>query len=155
MRQEPVSLAQGARSARTVLLSRRRRARAGFSYVEVLVATALIALCLTPALEALQSGLQGASVHESRAIGHYSLQGKLEELLAESFASLDAAATAAGSPTTPTSYSTSPLIVYIARYDGDDADGDGNPLTGGDDGLLWVRVEHESTGQFLQTLTGR
>jgi type II secretory pathway pseudopilin PulG len=127
----------------------------GFSYVEILVAIALISVCLVPALQALQSGLQNSAVHESRTLDHYALQGKLEELLAEPYVSLDAAATAAGGATNSTSYSAPPLFVYIVRYDLDDADGDGNPLTDGEDGLLWVKVELDGTTLALETLTSR
>jgi len=137
--------------------ARRRRARGqgGFSYVEVLVAVALLALCLVPALDALQTGVLGAATHNTQAVDHYAVAGRLEEVLAEPFSSLDAAAVAAGGPTVPTSYSAAPLLVYLARYDADDADGDGNPFTGGDDGLLWVRVAVEGGGASLETLTSR
>jgi type II secretory pathway pseudopilin PulG len=130
-------------------------ANGGFSYVEVLVAVGLLALCVVPTMEALQTGVLGAAVHQSETADHYAVAGRLEEVLAEPFASLDAAATAAGGPTNPSSYSASPLLVYLARYDGDNADGDGNPFTGGDDGLLWVRVAVENGGAALETLTTR
>lgn len=83
----------------------------------------------------------------------------MEQLLAEAPASLDAAAQAAGAPTTPTSYSDAPgtpdrRLVFLARYDLDNADGDGNPFTGGDAGLIWVRVAIKNQVIALESVTG-
>ena len=135
------------------------RRQEGFSYVEVLVAVVLIAVCLVPAIQALQTGILGASVQEERVADHYALQAKMEEVLADSFGALDTAGLAAGNPAAPPNptppYSASPLLVYIARFDADDADGDGLAHTGAEDDILWVRVESEDTGRFLETLTSR
>jgi Tfp pilus assembly protein PilV len=131
------------------------RADRGFAYVEVLVATMLVALCLLPAIQSLQTAILGASVNETHTTSAYALEAKLADILAQPFGDLDAAATAAGSPATPTSYSAPPLEVYLARYDGDDADADADPFTGGDPGLLWVRIVDPSTGQSVQTLKNR
>lgn len=132
----------------------------GFSYIEVLVATVLISMMLIPALDALQPGLQGSELHRQRVEGHYALQGKMEEVLAESFADLDIAATVAGSSTIPTTYSDAtpdgiPRNVFIWRYDVDNADGDGNVLTDGEDDILWISVSLAESGQSLQTLRNR
>lgn len=133
----------------------RRRRQEGLSYLEVLVATVLVALSLVPALEALQIGILGGGIHESRVSLHYHLASKLEEVLAEPFANLAAEALAAGG--NPTSYSDAPgvpnrRLVFLAGYDGDDDDGDGDPFTGADSGLLWLRVEIEATSHALETL---
>ena len=132
----------------------------GFSYIEILVATVLIAIALVPALEALQVGILGAEVHRDAAEERYHVAGKMEEMLAESFGQLDAAAAVAGSPSVVTSYSEVPgthrrRLVYLSRYDGDNADSDDDPFTGTDDDLIWVRVEIESTAQSLESLTAR
>jgi prepilin-type N-terminal cleavage/methylation domain-containing protein len=131
----------------------------GMTYVEVLVAMVLVALMLVPAMEALMPGIQGAALHKQRAEQHYVLQGKLEMVLAETFDSLDAAATAAGAHTNPTSYSdlasAVPHNVYIWRYDVDDADGDNAVYTGGEDDLLWVNVSTPDFQKSLQTLVSR
>ena len=132
----------------------------GFSYVEVLVATALLAVGLVPALEALQQGVAGGEIHATLTSDHYHLTAKMEEALAQPFAALEAAATAAGGPTVPTTYSDAAgeadrRLVYLAGYDGDDADGDGDPFTGADEGLLWVKVEIEDTGAAVACLTSR
>jgi len=139
-----------------------RRYTAGFSYIEVLVASVLIAISLGPALEALSSGVQGSSIHTVSAEDAYILRAKLEAVLAESFLDLDAAANAAGGPGTASSYSdvvtlaggrTLTRNVYLAGYDGDNADADNDPFTGADPDLLWVRVAIPDTTLELQTLT--
>lgn len=132
----------------------------GFSYIEVLVATMLIAITLVPALEALQGAIAGAEVHEDLATQQYYLQSKLEEVLAKSFNQLDAAALAAGSSTVATSYSdvsgtANRRLVYLSKYDADNADSDNNGFTGVDDNLLWVRVEIENTSLSFETLTNK
>ncbi len=121
---------------------------AGFSYVEVMVATVLIAITLVPAMDALLPGINGSGIHETRSEDHYQLLGRVEEILAEPFANLNAAAIAAGNPTTATSYSDVytyangrqiKRAIFISRYDGDNADADNDPFTGTDAGLLWVQ----------------
>jgi type II secretory pathway pseudopilin PulG len=136
----------------------RRRSEAGFSYVEVLVATALIAMALVPTLQSLSVAVLGAGIHLDMTEADSHLSSRLDEVLAEPFAALDAAAVAVGSPTSPTAYSDAGgsarrRLVYLARYDGDNADGDGNRFTGGDAGLLWVSVKLEGTDRSLETLT--
>lgn len=135
-----------------------KRLQSGISYVEVLVATVLITTMLVPALEALKPGIQGSAIHTENAEVHYALVGKLEEVLAESFDNLEAAATTAGAPTNPTTYSDDinepiPRNVFVWRYDIDDADSDGDVFTDGEADLLWVRVElANDTTQALETL---
>ena len=134
---------------------------AGFSYVEVLVAVTLIVIALVPALDALIPGMAGSSIHETIAEDHYQLTGQLEQVLVEPFGQLNSAAKVAGSPATPTTYSDTVTYangrqinrnVFIARYDADNADGDDDPFTGTDDGLLWVRVEIAGTGMRIESL---
>ena len=135
--------------------------RAGFAYIEVLLATLLIVVTLLPALEALHPAVAGAGFHGSRVEDHYRLAARMEELLAEPFIDLDDAATAAGSETTPTTYSDTVTHtdgrqitrnVYLSRYDADNADTDNNPFTGTEDDLLWIRVEIAGTTDGLETL---
>ena len=136
---------------------------AGFSFVEVLIATVLIAIALVPAMDALLPGMAGGGIHETRTEDHYRLLAKIEEVLAEPFTDLDAAAIAAGSPTTATlSYSdifTYPdgrqitRNIFISRYDGDNADADNNPFTGTDVGLLWVRGVIAGSSLSFEALT--
>jgi len=132
---------------------------AGLSYIEVLVATLLIAIALVPMMEALGPGLQGAQIHRDRADVHYALTGKLEEVLAQPFDDLDAAATAAGDYKIPTSYSDAgaavPHEVFIWRYDVDNVDFDNDEFTGGEDDILWVRIATTDSLTDLQTLVSR
>ena len=134
-----------------------RNKTAGLTYVEVLVAIAFIAITLLPIMQDLQISLAGAEINSEYTSDHYYLIAKFEEVLAEPFAALDAEATAAGGPTVPTSYSdtvgTQPRrLVYLSRYDADNADADNDFFTGVDDGLLWVRTEIEATAHALETL---
>jgi len=103
--------------------------------------------------------VQGSALHLQQAEAHYVLAGKLETVLAEPFADLDAAAAAAGAYTAPTGYSdlaaVVPHQVFIWRYDADDADTDGNVFTGGEDDLLWVQVQNRNGNQALETLLSR
>lgn len=136
----------------------RRTGEAGFSYVEVLVAVALIALAMVPAIEGLSTGTLGAGIHQSMTEADFLMASLFEETLAQPFWALDAEAVAVGDPNVATAYSDAPgsehrRLVYLARYDGDDADGDGDRFTGGDLGLLWVRVALENTDRALETLT--
>jgi len=129
----------------------------GWSYVEVLVATVLLALALAPALEAMQTALLGAAIHEEHAIHQQRMSARMEQLLTQPFSDLDAAAAAAGSEAVPTSYSDSAgtkgrRLVFVSRYDGDNEDGDDKPFTGTDAGLLWLKVEIENTVIALETL---
>lgn len=132
---------------------------AGFSYTEVLVATFLIAVILAPALESLHSGIQGSAVHAARVVDYQRLTGKLEEVLARPFSELAQAADSAGGPTvviagySDVAGTASRRLVYLARYDGDNADHDDNPFTGTDQGLLWLQVQLEGTAEAVQTLT--
>jgi len=132
---------------------------AGLAYLEVLIATVLIMLALAPALESLAPGVAGSVIHASRIEDQFAVAGRLEELLTAPFADLDAAALAAGSPDTASSYSDSVIYpdgrqvrraVYLSRYDSDNADADDDPFTGTEDDLIWLRVE--IAGEALETL---
>ncbi len=133
------------------------RSQCGLTLVEVLVAMALLSLLLVPAIGALQTAIEGAVVHGDVAVSRYRISSRLEELLAEPFTDLSDAAIAAGGPTTPSSYSEPAgppgrLLVYLSQYDGDDADGDGDPFTGTDPDLLWIRVEIDGSVHELSSI---
>ena len=131
----------------------------GISYIEIMVATLLITVALVPMMEALGPGLQGSQVHRDLAETNFVLQGKLEQVLAESFDELDAAASKAGDFKIATVYSDTgssvPHEVFIWRYDIDNADADDNEFTGGEDDILWVRVAAVGAPAELQTLISR
>lgn len=127
--------------------------------MELLVATLLIAIMLVPALDAMQSGIQGSAIHTQLAQNQYRMISKLEQTLALPFAELLTQADLVADPKIliPAPYSdpagtASRRLVFLARYDGDDADGDKDPFTGTDAGLLWVRVTIENSPRALETV---
>ncbi len=129
----------------------------GLTLVEVLITIVLLTVLLVPAMRALQTSVTGAQVHADLAADQFRLTSRVEELLAEPFNDLDNAAQAAGGPDIPSSYSEAAgppgrLVVYLSRYDGDNADADDDPFTGTDEGLIWIRVEVEDTVFDLQTI---
>lgn len=135
---------------------------AGFTYVEVIVATALIVISLIPAMNALSVGVNGSTIHENLTVDHYYLTSRMEALLAEPYNDLDAEALLINDPDLPSGYSDTPSTpggrtlnrqVYLSRYDADNADNDDDFFTGIDAGLLWIRVELEGTGRSLERLT--
>ena len=134
--------------------------QSGISYIEVLIAVALLAVSLVPMMDAVRTATVGTSAHEDAVVQHFHLIAILETVLAEPFASLNAAATAAGSESAISSYSDLPgstnrRLVFLSLYDADNADADNDPFTGTDQGLMWVRVEIEGTVQVIETLTGQ
>ena len=144
--------------SRSTLTAYRSR-NCGFAYLEALIATVLVAVALVPALEALSPALQGSAVHSSEAALHFHGATRLEEVMAEPFAALDMEAQAIGDPTVASdvysdaSAATDRRLVFLSRYDGDNADGDGDPFTGMDEGLVWIRVTVPATRLDLQRLT--
>jgi prepilin-type N-terminal cleavage/methylation domain-containing protein len=134
------------------------RSHSGLTLIEVLVTITLISIVLVPAIRALQTGILGSTVHNNVVSEHYRLQSRMEEVLAEPFSSLGTAAQDAGGPSVPSSYSDAAgpperLLVYLSFYDGDNADADGNPFTGTEPDLLWIRVEAEGTAYALQMIS--
>ena len=141
----------------------------GFSYIEVLIATVVMAVALVPALEALQTGILSTDIQQSRAIQYYQRLQKMAELQAESYGNLLAAAKLAGNQTTATSYSdasgsSNRRLVYIALYDADtnsftisdpDTDGDSDPYTGSSSNLLWLQVVTEGSLPGFEVLLSR
>ena len=133
----------------------------GLTYVEVLIATTLIAVTLIPAMEALKPAVQGMSIHEAQTVRHYALTAMLEEILAKPFDELDTEAVTINNPNVASTLysdlagSSDRRLVYLSRYDADNADGNGNVFDGTDEGLLWVKVEIEATSQSIEGLTSR
>lgn len=119
----------------------------GVSYIEVLVASAIIAVSLVPAMEALNASMKSSQLSETAQQRNFLLTDKYEEVLAQSFDALDAEAESLANQTTPSPVFSDPAgvpnrrLVYLQRYDADNVDNDNNPFTGGDAGLCWVRVE--------------
>ena len=133
--------------------------QSGFSYMELLVATLLIAIMLVPALDAMQSGIKGSGIHTQLAQNQYRMISKMEETLALPFSELLQQADLVADPTVliPEPYSDTAgtkfrRLVYLARFDGDNADGNDNPFNGTDEGLLWLRVTIENSQRSLETV---
>lgn len=128
----------------------------GALYAEVLLAVAILALAMVPATNALYAGLRSTDHFVDSTDEHFTLLGRMEALRAEPFAALDAAALVAGNNKVPTTYSDSPgpgrKLVYLARYDADNADKDADPFTGVEADMLWLRVAIEGTDRGLETL---
>lgn len=136
-----------------------------------MIAVVLLAVALVPAIDALHTGMLGVEIQKTVATSHYAALARMEEMLAEPYATLTSAAAAAGNESSPSSYSDAAgtpgrRLVFIALYDADDDDGDGNVFTvpdsnlDGDNnpftgyaGLLWVRVEIEGSVTILESLT--
>jgi len=136
------------------------RRQAGATYIEVLIASALIVISLLPMTDAVRGAIDGSAAHEDAAIQQLHLMATLEDVLAEAFSSLETAAIEAGSESVPTSYSDregSPnrRLVYLSLYDGDNADSDGDPFTGVDAGLMWIRTEIEGTQMSVESLVSK
>ena len=132
----------------------------GLTLVEVLVAIALLAVVIVPAVSALHTSIVGANVNSDVTTVHFRLTSAVERLLAEPYATLESVALAAGDHQTPSSYSEAPgtpgrLLVYLAYYDADNADSDGLPFTGADPDFLWMRVESEGSVHGIETLLFR
>lgn len=127
----------------------------GLSYVEVLIAVVIVAVCLVPALDALRDGISAAGTQRSHTINQQRLKTRMEQVLANRFTALDAAAMAAGNNPSATvaAYSDAAgaaerLLVTLYRYDGSAA-------TGADTGLLWIKVAIEGSSLSLDTLKSR
>ena len=132
-----------------------RSRQRGLSYVEVLIAVVIVAVCLVPALDALRDGMSASATQRSHAVNQQRLKTRMEEVLANRFATLDAAAMAAGNnpSTTAAAYtdaagSADRLLVTLYRYDG-------SAPTSSDSGLLWVKVAIEGSNLSLDTLKSR
>jgi len=146
-----------------------RQHQSGFSYIEVIIAVFILAVAIVPAMEALQSGVQGAGIHQSLTQQHYAVNKRMEETMAESYGELLSAAEVAGNASTPTSLSDAAgpvdrVVVYAALYDADvdpftlvdpDNDGDGDIYTGDTSNLLWLKVEIENSAVVVESLRSR
>ncbi|NKB35817.1 MAG: hypothetical protein GKR93_01425 [Gammaproteobacteria bacterium] len=138
------------------------RCEQGFSYAEVLVASALVAITLVPAMQALQPGIQASGIQQQLAEDRYQSYALMEQVLAEPFSALQSAAAAAGSETVSSSYSDSVTysngrvlnrLVFLSAYDADNSDADNDPFTGTESDLIWIKVEIEGSPHALESLS--
>jgi Tfp pilus assembly protein PilV len=136
------------------------RRQIGATYIEVLLASVLLAISLVPMTNAVRGAIDSSAVHEDTAIQQLHLTAKLEDVLAETFSSLEEAAADAGSASVPAIYSDGAnahnrRLVYLSLYDGDNADSDDDPFTGVDPGLMWIRTEIEGTLMSVESLVSK
>lgn len=135
-------------------VTKTRLHQSGISYVEVLAAVIIIAVTAVPAINALRGAMHVSESDGQATINHYRLLSKMEAVLAESHATLSAAAAGVATATSfsDAAGSADRRLVFIAPYDGDNADADNDPFTGADDGLLWVKAEIEGSVSVLYAL---
>ena len=136
------------------------RRQRGFGYIEALVAVVLLAIAIVPALDALSNAMRGAPTADRDDDLWQAVANKLSDVAGTRFDDLDSAATTAGSATTASSLSdasgTTPrVMVYLSRYDGDNADGDNDPFTGTDADLIWIRAAITDPPVEMTTLVTR
>ncbi len=136
------------------------RNQRGFGYVEALVAVILLTVVLVPALESLGNATRNAPTAAQDDALWMSAANKLRDVTGSRFDDLDTAAVAAGGPNTASSLSdpvggNPRVLIYLSRYDGDNADGDNNGFTGVDTDLIWVRAAIADTPVSLDTLVAR
>jgi prepilin-type N-terminal cleavage/methylation domain-containing protein len=135
----------------------------GFSLVEVMVAVAILAICVLPLAEALRNGLAAPSVAAGKARELRCMKDTMETVLAQPYYLL--AGAAAGKDTAST-YSlpqdaTCPLRnVFIAKYEDEyskdpvflDASAGAARL---DAALLYITVSSPASGYSFTTLVAR
>lgn len=129
----------------------------GYAYIEVLIAVVLVATCLAPMVESLAQAVRIQTLQTDQRDALHFTTSLMEQTLSTSYQALDAEAVAVGDATATTSYSDptgtkNQRLVYLARYDVDNADADNNVLTGGDPGLIWIRVTSADGRYDLQNL---
>ena len=128
----------------------------GYAYVEVIIAALVVMVAVVPAAEALRSVAAGSVLQRELVAQKYAAMATMETVLAEPFSVLQAEADAtkglAGSKYSQSLGAPNRQVVMVAPYDVDNADKDGNPLTGTDDGVVWVGVNIASLGIAFQAI---
>lgn len=141
----------------------------GFTYIEVMIAIFILVTAIGPAMEALQSGMNGSAIHQSLSRQHYAMNTRMESVLAQPYGQLLVAAELTSDATTATSYSdpagqADRVLVYLAVYDADadpftlidpNSDLDNNIYTGDASHLMWVKVEVENSALSIESLISR
>lgn len=131
----------------------------GYSYVEVLVAAIILAGALVPASGALRDVLHASTQSRALLALQYEAFGAFEMLQTAPYGQLEAQAQTTGGTVPSALYSeaaTTPnrMLVWVFPHDLDNADGDGDPLTGADAGVVRLRLEMEGTMIAYETLAG-
>jgi prepilin-type N-terminal cleavage/methylation domain-containing protein len=136
-----------------------RRPSCGFSYIEVLVAVALLAICAYPLADAIKNGLGAAAVGENKAQELRCMKNMMETVLAEPFDNLLAAANGsqATSYSRPAGNDCGVRNVYIAKYEHriNSAPQEFEEPASVEDTLLLVTVSAPEPGYIFATLVDR
>jgi Tfp pilus assembly protein PilV len=118
----------------------------GFSYVEVLLAVFLIAVCIVPAMDALTASVAIPEAARQGANALLCVRSQMEKVMAEPYSNLSAAAAPALAPSAtyslPEDAACPARDVSIARYDPD-----GTPqFVATETGLLYIAVSSPGAG---------
>jgi prepilin-type N-terminal cleavage/methylation domain-containing protein len=138
----------------------------GFSFVEIMVAVLLLALCAAPLANALKTGLDASTIGAAKALELRCMKNQMETVLAEPYQNLW---NAARGKDTPSAYSRAadaacPGIarnVYIAKYEHENGKSPVflNESTAGaqrlETALLYITVSSPDTGYTFTTLVAR
>lgn len=126
----------------------------GLSYVEILIAIALIAISIVPFSDTLRGAIDSVEADTSETENHFQLLQRMETVLAEPFADLTAAAAGVGVASSYSDAGGTPnrIVVYLSAYDADNADADNDPFTGTDSDIVWVQVAIEGSVRSFDAL---
>jgi len=143
----------------------------GFSYMEILVAVVVLAICALPLGRALRNGVAASSIAAAKARELRCIRNTMELVRAEPYANLYAAAAGIGKPATftmPGSFSLpaddscdAPPLVSIARYEPAAGKAIGNWIEGDvgtaqpESPLLHITVTAADNGYAFTTLVAR
>lgn len=141
------------------LYARTARRQYGINYVEVMIATVLLAICLVPALDSVTDAIASRGVAASTTRNDIlCVKSHLELVSADPYSALLSAATATGSMAVASSYSAlatascPALQVYLGRYDADNA---ASPYVMTDTGLVMIKVAIQDNSIVLSALATR
>ncbi|MFK8030339.1 MAG: hypothetical protein AB8G18_08860 [Gammaproteobacteria bacterium] len=138
-------------------LSKSRFRQAGLSYLEVLIAAAVIAVSAFPVSTALKHAMNSADHSQQSTVRHFQLLEKMEEVLSYPYSDL---VLQSGTVFRPGDWSddagvADQRLVYIVPADGDNADLDNDLLTGVDNDFLLIRVEYANQNGRLEAIKVR
>jgi prepilin-type N-terminal cleavage/methylation domain-containing protein len=144
----------------------------GFSFIEIMVAVLVLAICAVPMGDAIRNGVNASSIAAAKARELRCIKNTMETVLAEPYQSLYAAAGGKDQPATfpmpavfpmplDGSCDTAPLV-SIARYEYEDGGTevwlDGNPSATPaqlESPLLYISVAAANGGYAFTTLVAR
>lgn len=144
----------------------------GFSFLEIIVAVMVLAICAVPMLDAIRNGVSASSIASAKARELRCIKNTMETVLAEPYQSLYAAAAGRDQPAVfpmPATFSApadgscdAPPRISIARYEFEDGGTevwlDGNPGATSaqlESPLLYVTVAAANGGYAFTTLVAR